>query len=105
MCQPGEFERGKELGKRGWDVTLVIVGETVNSIPIIGHVKGLYHYARQDSAAGDSAMKSSSRTTAGRCFSTRSPGIKIVKNTGLGHRSERHLRDGGAGGFLPLTCS
>lgn len=36
----------------------------VNSTPVIGHVKGLLHYAAKDKERGDVAMKAASHTTA-----------------------------------------
>lgn len=34
----------------------------VNAIPVVGHVKGVYHYANGEKDAGDNAMKAASRT-------------------------------------------
>ncbi|CAL4116047.1 unnamed protein product, partial [Meganyctiphanes norvegica] len=43
---------------------LEVLSGTVDSIPVVGHVKGGIHYACGDKGGGDRAMKSSSRTTA-----------------------------------------
>lgn len=39
-----------------------LVSNMVNSVPVIGHIKGGIHYACGDKEGGDQAMKSSSRT-------------------------------------------
>ena len=39
------------------------VNDTVDSIPVVGHVKGGIYYVCGDTEGGDKAMKSSSRTT------------------------------------------
>ncbi|ESO99054.1 hypothetical protein LOTGIDRAFT_238932 [Lottia gigantea] len=41
---------------------LATVNEVANQVPIVGHVKGMVHYAMGDNDGGDNAMKSSSRT-------------------------------------------
>lgn len=67
MAKGGEKDsnKGKALGSRGLKNTANIVEGVVNGIPVVGHAKGLYHYARDERNRGDSAMKSASRSTAG----------------------------------------
>ena len=38
-------------------------GDIVDAIPVVGHVKGVVHYACGDQAGGDKAMVASSRST------------------------------------------
>ena len=38
------------------------VGDFVNGVPVVGHVKGGIHYACGDKDGGDNAMKAASRT-------------------------------------------
>ncbi|CAM9588654.1 unnamed protein product, partial [Ectocarpus sp. 8 AP-2014] len=61
----GRHEKAKELGKRGAKNTASIAKGVANSTPVLGHVKAGYHYSRNDKEAGDTAMKSANRTTAG----------------------------------------
>ncbi|XP_071125049.1 uncharacterized protein [Mytilus edulis] len=42
---------------------LGMINDTVNSIPIVGHAKGMVHYVAGDKMGGDEAMKSASHTT------------------------------------------
>lgn len=42
---------------------LSMINDTVNSIPIVGHAKGVVHYIAGDKMGGDEAMKSASHTT------------------------------------------
>lgn len=42
---------------------LGMINDTVNSIPIVGHAKGMVHYVAGDKIGGDEAMKSASHTT------------------------------------------
>ncbi|XP_071152114.1 uncharacterized protein [Mytilus edulis] len=42
---------------------LGMINDTVNSIPIVGHAKGMVHYIAGDKMGGDEAMKSASHTT------------------------------------------
>lgn len=68
MAKPGGYKKGKELGKRGLKNTAAICEGVVNGMPLVGHAKGAYHYARGDTERGDKAMKSSSRSTAGKSY-------------------------------------
>jgi len=61
----GRHEKATELGKRGAKNTVAIAKCVANGTPVLGHVKAGYHYARNEKEAGDKAMRSASRTTAG----------------------------------------
>ncbi len=40
-----------------------LLGDVVNSVPIVGHIKGMVHYACGDTERGDAAVRSATRTT------------------------------------------
>jgi hypothetical protein len=40
-----------------------LLGGVVNSVPIVGHIKGIVHYACGDTERGDAAVWSATRTT------------------------------------------
>jgi hypothetical protein len=40
-----------------------VVNQVVNSVPIVGHIKGMVHYACGDTERGDAAVRSATRTT------------------------------------------
>ena len=49
----------------GWWILLQSnMSSFFNSVPIVGHIKGIVHYARGDKEGGNKAMKSATRTTA-----------------------------------------
>lgn len=56
----GALETQKAFGRT--------VSGVVNGIPVVGHVKGVVHYACGDKEGGDQAIKSSTRTIG--CFKT-----------------------------------
>ncbi|EFX65781.1 hypothetical protein DAPPUDRAFT_116974 [Daphnia pulex] len=39
-----------------------VVNQVVNSVPIVGHIKGMVHYACGDTERGDAAVRSATRT-------------------------------------------
>lgn len=41
-----------------------IANNTLNSVPVVGHVKGLIHYYYNDKEGGDKAMRSATRSAA-----------------------------------------
>ena len=54
----------EEVAKNTQLEFLEAVSGFVDGVPIVGHVKGVVHYACDDKDGGDRAMKRSSRTTA-----------------------------------------
>ncbi len=51
--------------KSAWETQMAFlhtVSCIANSVPLVGHVKGVVHYAAGDRESGDQAFKSSSRT-------------------------------------------
>lgn len=61
----GNHEKGRQLRETGVKNAKQIAHGVANATPVVGHVKAGYHYVRKDNEAGDKAMKSASRTTAG----------------------------------------
>lgn len=61
----GNTEKGTRLMKDGGKGTVKLVNGVVNAIPVVGHAKGVVHYACGDKEGGHKTMKSSSRTTGG----------------------------------------
>jgi hypothetical protein len=57
--------------QRTQEAFLDTMGGIVNSVPVVGHVKGAIHYACGDIEGGNQAMKSSSRTVGKIRFSTK----------------------------------
>lgn len=58
QASTGYVEAARETKKE----FLKTVGGVANGIPVVGHVKGVIHYACGDTEGGHQAMKSSSRT-------------------------------------------
>lgn len=61
----GDRKRGKELCRKGVKNTALIVEGVVNATPLVGHAKGIAHYACGDKRGGNKAMLSATRATAG----------------------------------------
>eukprot|EP00903_Cladosiphon_okamuranus_P015172 g14027.t1 len=61
----GRHEKGQQLRKAAVTKSVAIANVMADATPVVGHAKAGYHYMRKEKEAGDKAMKSASRTTAG----------------------------------------